>query len=34
MQAKRKANEDQSADGQATDLEHGDAIEVNATLGI
>lgn len=26
-EAKRKANEDQSADGQATDLEHGDAIE-------
>lgn len=26
-EAKRKANEDLSADGQATDLEHGDAIE-------
>ena len=34
MQAKRKANEDLSANGQATDLEHGDAIEVNATLVI
>ena len=32
MQAKRKANEDQSA--EATDLEHGDAIEVNVTLVI
>jgi hypothetical protein len=28
MQAKRKAAEDQSADGVATDLEHGDAVEV------
>jgi len=28
MQAKRKASEDQSADGVATDLEHGDAVEV------
>ncbi|KAK7843890.1 abc transporter b family member 27 [Quercus suber] len=32
-EAKRKANEDQSADGQATDLEHGDAIEAKPDAG-
>ncbi|KAK7819010.1 abc transporter b family member 27 [Quercus suber] len=31
-EAKRKVNEDQSADGQVTDLEHGDVIEA-ANIG-